>query len=72
MQTWISFFNRLFFIVAVILFLVAVLDWIMRLFGYTLAFLPYSPGRLFEFAAIMMIFVMVAMLRQIRDLLKKR
>ncbi|MBD3258320.1 hypothetical protein GF377_07790 [candidate division GN15 bacterium] len=66
----ISFFNRLFFSVAVILFIVAVIDWVMRLFGYTLSFLPYTPGRLFEFAAIMMVFVMVALLRQIRDQLK--
>ena len=67
----ISFFNRLFFTVSVILFVIAVLDWVLRLFGYTFSWLPYQPGRLFEFAAIMMIFVIVALLRQIRDLLRK-
>jgi len=67
----VSLFNRLFFAVAVILVIIAVVDWIMRLFGYTIGWLPYNPGRLFEFAAIMMIFVMVALLRQIRDALRK-
>lgn len=67
----VSLFNRLFFTLALILVVVAAIDWVMRLFGYTFSWLDFTPGRLFEFAGIMMIFVVVALLRQIRDLLRK-
>jgi hypothetical protein len=66
-----SFFQRLFFVVAAILVLLAGLDWIIGLFGWTLSWLPYQPGRLFEFAAILIIFVIATLLRQIRDALRK-
>ena len=65
-----SWFSRLFFFVALILLLVAVWDWVLHLFGYSLSFLPYQPGRLFEFSAILVIFVIAVLLRQIRDALK--
>ena len=68
----VSFFNRLFFAVASLLLILSVLEWVLRWFGYTLSFLEYTPGRLLEFAAIMMVFVIVALLRQIRDLLRNR
>ena len=66
-----SLFSRVFFIVAFVLLALAVLDWVIRLFGYTFAWVPYQPGRLSEFAAIMMIFVIAILLRQIRDRLKQ-
>jgi len=67
-----SFFSRLLFFVAVVLFVVAVWDWVLRFFGYSLSWLPYEPGRLFEFAAIVMIFVIALLLRQIRDHLRAK
>jgi hypothetical protein len=66
-----SFFNRLFFITAIILFIIAVVDWFLRLFGWTFSWISYQPGRIFEFAAMLMIVVMVLLLRQIRDAVKK-
>lgn len=66
-----SWFSRLFFFAAFVLLVVAVWDWVLRLFGYTLSWLPYQPGRLFEFAAIMLIFVIAVLLRQIRDAVRK-
>jgi len=66
-----SLFSRVLFFAALILMIVAVWDWVLRLFGYTLSWLPYQPGRLFEFAAIMLIFVIAVLLRQIRDVLRK-
>jgi hypothetical protein len=66
-----SFCQRLFFVVASILVVLAGLDWIIGIFGWTFSWLPYQPGRLFEFAAILVIFVIAILLRQIRDALRK-
>jgi len=66
-----SLFQRLFFVVAAILVVLAGLDWVIGLFGWTFSWLPYQPGRLFEFAAILIIFVIAILLRQIRDSLRK-
>jgi uncharacterized membrane protein len=71
MEKWISLLSRLFFVVALVFVALAVVDWIMRLFGWTLSFVQYQPGRLFEFAAMLMIIVAVMLLRQIRDNLKQ-
>ncbi|KAA3633199.1 MAG: hypothetical protein DWP97_09615 [Calditrichaeota bacterium] len=66
-----SLLSRLFFSVGLILLIIAIIDWCMRLFGYTFSWLEYQPGRLFEFSAILMITVAVLILRQIRNQLKK-
>ncbi len=66
-----SFLSRLFFFAAAILFIIAVWEWALQLFDYTLSWMPYEPGRLFEFAAIMVIFVIALLLRQIRDAVRK-
>ena len=66
-----SLFSRLFFGVALTMLTVAVWEWILQLFGWTLTWMPYVPGRLFEFAGILMIFVIAMLLRQIRDALRK-
>ena len=66
-----SLLSRLFFAVASIVLVIAVIDWILRMGGTTLSFISYQPGRLFEFAAILMIFVMVLLLRQIREKISK-
>ena len=67
-----SFFSRLFFFAATLMFAIAVIDWVLRLFGWTFSWVPYQPGRLFEFAAILVIFVIAVLLRQIRDALKDK
>ncbi len=71
MQKWMSCLNRLCFAAALAFMAIAVVDWFMRLFGWTLSFIQYQPGRLFEFAAMLMILVAVMLLRQIRDNLKQ-
>lgn len=70
MEKWMSFLSRLFFVVALLFILVAVVDWCMRLFGWSLSFVQYQPGRMLEFAAMLMVFVAVMLLRQIRDNMK--
>lgn len=67
-----SLISRLLFVVASVLFVLAVLDWVIGWFGYHLTWVPYEPGRLFEFAGILVIFVIALLLRQIRDLLRKK
>lgn len=67
-----SLISRLLFSVAGILFVVAVWDWIIGWFGYRLSWVAYEPGRLFEFAAILVIFVIALLLRQIRDALRQK
>jgi len=62
-----SIFSRILFSVASLLLLIAIIDWILRLFGWTFSWLTYNPGRLLEFAAYIMIFVIVLLLRQIRE-----
>jgi hypothetical protein len=44
----------------------------VRFFGYTILQQTYKPGRLLEFAAIFLIFVIALLLRQVRDALKER
>jgi len=70
-NTLTSILSRLFFSVALILLLIAIIDWFMRLFGWTFSWLSYQPGRVFEFSAILMIAVIVLLLRQIREAVKK-
>ena len=67
-----SLISRLLFIAAVLLFVLAVWNWVLGWFCYQLSWVPYEPGRLFEFAAILVVFVIALLLRQIRDLLRQK
>ena len=51
---------------------VAFIELVVRFFGYTILQQTYKPGRLLEFAAIFLIFVIALLLRQVRDALKER
>ena len=70
MDKIVTYVYRLFMTLGFALMIIAVVDWIMRFCGYTLSFLPYQPGRLFEISAIMMIVAICILLRQIRDKIK--
>ena len=67
----ISLLCRIFFVVALVLLIIAVWDRILMFFGWTLTFLTYHPGRLLELSALLMIFVIALLLRQIREILQK-
>lgn len=63
---------RLGFIGAFALFGLAVLEHAVNVFGYTLMGSGYyAPGRLLEFAVILLIFVVALLLRELRELLKQ-
>lgn len=66
-----NIFMSTLFILAMFLLFVAFLDWILRLFGWTLSLVPYQPGRLLELSSFFMIFVIAVLLKQIRDGSKK-
>jgi hypothetical protein len=61
---------RLLFIVSLVLFLISIWDKFIRLFGWTISWVTYAPGRILEFSAIFMIFAIAILLRQIREELK--
>ena len=65
-ETWMSTFSRIMFVAAMLFFILAVLEKIANLNGQTITFITYEPGRLLEFAGIMLIFVMTVTLRRIR------
>jgi len=67
-----SLIARLLFFVAMVMFIIAMWEWILQWFGYTLSWLPYTSGRFFELAAVMAIFVITLLLRQIRDILRNK
>lgn len=68
---WSSLGSRLFFGAALILFAVAVLQWVFAHVGMTFRS-GYDPGRLVEFAAMFLIPVVTVLLRQIRDELRSQ
>ena len=67
-----SLLSRLFFVFAMALLIVAFWDRLIRLFGWSISGFYYDPGRIFEFAAMMMVFVIALLLRQIREQLKSK
>lgn len=68
---WSSVGSRLCFAVAVLLFLLAVIEWVLGRFGVAF-WIGYDAGRLTEFAAMLLIPVVTVLLRQIRDELRKQ
>ena len=67
-----SILSRVFFAIAFILLIAAVLDKILNYFGWTWSWPHYGAARLFEFSAMLMIFVIVLLLRQIRERLSSK
>jgi F0F1-type ATP synthase assembly protein I len=61
-----SYMSRVFVAASVVLFVIAVVGWLLDriMFGY-------EPGRLIEFAAMSLMPVVVTLLRQIREEVKR-
>ena len=72
MDKLISLASRLFFVVAFGLLGLAVLERAARFTGYTILRGTFEPGRLLEYAAILLVFVMAVQLRQIRQAMQPR
>ena len=63
----ISLISRAFFLAAFALLALSVLEAVARQLGYTILRSSFAPGRLLEYAAILLVFVVAILLRQIRD-----
>ncbi len=72
MNKLVAFAYRCGFVVAFVVAAVAVLEVICREFGYTLLRGTYTAGRLLEFSAIVMTFVIAFLLRDIRQLVRDK
>ena len=61
------YFCRILFGFSIALLAVAVLERALGTLGWTLSFIAFEPGRLLEISAILIIFVIALLLRQIRE-----
>ena len=66
-----SIFSRAFFTLASLLLIIGIIQKISYWLGANVSWVGYDPGRLFEFAGIFLLFVMILLLRQIREVLIK-
>ena len=69
-QLFDKYFARSVFVLATATILLAFAEGFVQLFGKSLVFNLYSAGRLLELAATLLVFVIVQLLRQIRDELR--
>jgi hypothetical protein len=69
-EKWTSIICRFVFGVAFLLIALAVLEWLIRAFWITAFKVYYDPGRLAEFSAIALMFVVALQLREIKILLR--
>ena len=71
LEKMVSLVSRLFFFVAFVLLALAVIERIANAAGYTVLQL-YRGGRLLDFAAVLLIFVIAAQLREMKEEMKGR
>ncbi len=66
-ETMSSWTARILFTISFLLLAVSIVEAGVRQMGFTILRLTFSPGRLLEYAAILLVFVVAILLRQIRD-----
>jgi len=72
MSRAISIAARVLFICAVVIVVLAVWQKLAMAMGYTLRGMSYSPGRLLEFSAILLLFVIALEIREIKKSLEAK
>jgi preprotein translocase subunit SecY len=70
LEKLVSLVSRLFFLGAFVLLALALIERIANAFGYTLL-QQFSGGRLLEFAVVLLVFVIAAQLREMKEVLKR-
>jgi hypothetical protein len=70
MEKLTSIICRILFILAFVLTGIGVLEWLARHFGSTISGGLYDPGRLLEFSAMGLVFVIALQLREIKNQLR--
>ena len=63
---------RVFFVGALALFALAILEVVMNLLSYTILPGAYTTGRLLEVSVVLLVFVISILLRQVRDALREK
>ncbi len=71
LEKLISLVSRLFFFGAFVLLALALIERIANASGYTILQQTFSGGRLLEFAVVLLVFVIAAQLREVKEELKK-
>ena len=66
-----NYLYKVLFIIAIFLFFLAGLEWILNIFNHTLSWFSYSAYRFAEFGVVFILFTIALLLRQIRDALNK-
>ncbi len=69
---WASMMSRVLFFAAFLLLAIAVIERLVNYFGFTILGAGYTPGRMLEFAGIMLLFVIALLLRQTREELRRK
>ena len=72
MDTLTSLLSRVFFVLAFVLLGISILEGLVNIGGYTILRGTYTAGRLLELAALLLVFVLAVVLRQVRDEMRKR
>jgi len=68
----ISIVSRTFFVLAFILLGLAVIERVANSYGYTILAGAYTAGRLLDFSAVLLLFVLALQLREVRDALRAK
>lgn len=71
-EFWSSLMSRVLFFAAFLLLAVAILERLVNYFGFTILGASYTPGRMLEFAGIMLLFVIALLMRQTREELRSK
>lgn len=71
-EFWSSLMSRVLFFAAFLLLAVAILERLVNYFGFTILGASYTPGRMLEFAGIMLLFVIAILIRQTREELRSK
>ena len=71
LEKLISLVSRLFFFGAFVLLVLALIERIANASGYTILQQTFGAGRLLEFAVVLLVFVIAAQLREVKEEIKK-
>lgn len=72
LQKLISITSRIFFVGAFVLLVLAVIEWVANVTGYTIVGLRTSTVHLLDAAVVLLVFVIAMQLREMKEELKSR
>jgi len=72
LQKLISITSRIFFVGAFVLLVLAVIEWVANVTGYTIVGLRTSTVHLLDAAVVLLVFVIAMQLREMKEALKSK